>query len=235
MHKFITVENVFIEFPLFNTPNRSIKNSLISMTTGGAIKTSNSGFTVVKALNNINLHIKEGDKVAILGPNGAGKSTLLRTLSGIYEPQLGKIKRQGKVVTLIDLTLGMDSDATGYENIFLRGVLFGLSKKEINLMVQDIINFSELGDFIDLPLRTYSSGMVLRLAFSIATSINCDILIMDEWLSVGDASFQKKSTDRMNEFINKTKILIMATHSEELAKNLCNRVFRLNNGNLSEI
>ena len=188
------------------------------------------GHVVVKALHDICLDLKEGDRLGVLGPNGAGKSTLLRVISGVYAPTGGSIEVQGKVTSLIDLSLGMDSEATGIENIFLRGALLGYSRRWLSAKVEEIVDFAGIGDFIEMPLRTYSTGMQMRLAFSIATLQQPEILVMDEWLTVGDAEFQEKAQQRLSEIIKKTSILVIATHSPELVEQVCNRIIKLERG-----
>jgi len=186
----------------------------------------------VRALDGISFELKEGDRLGLTGHNGSGKSTLLRVLAGVYEPTGGSLSVQGRIASLLDISIGMDPEASGLENIFLRGVLLGLSKADIQKKTEEIIDFSGLGDFIDLPIRTYSSGMSMRLAFSIATSVEADILLMDEWLSVGDADFVKKAEDRLKALVNKTPILVMASHSPEILKEVCSRVMRLEKGKI---
>ena len=226
----ISLINVGIDIPIFNPGARSLKKKLIQGITGGSLHQSDQGPVVVRALQNINLEFKHGDRVGLLGHNGAGKSTLLRVLSGVYKPTSGQVAINGQVASLIDISLGIDSEATGRENIFIRGALLGLSKKQINEQLEKIIEFSELGDFIDMPVRTYSSGMHLRLAFSVSTVIRPEILIMDEWLSVGDESFKRKAESRMQELVESTSILIIASHSQELLLKTCNRIVLLDHG-----
>lgn len=200
--------------------------------TGGMMGSNEQGHIVVKALHNICLDLKEGDRLGVLGHNGAGKSTLLRVISGVYEPTGGSILVKGKVNSLIDLSLGMDSEATGIENIFLRGALLGLNRRWLSAKVKEIVDFAGLGNFIEMPLRTYSTGMQMRLAFSIATLQQPEILLMDEWLTVGDADFQEKAQQRLQEIIKKTSVLVIATHSPELVQQVCNRMIRLERGAL---
>ena len=226
----ISLINVGLDIPIFNPGARSLKKKLIQGITGGSLHQSDQGPVVVRALQNINLEFKHGDRVGLLGHNGAGKSTLLRVLSGVYKPTSGQVAINGQVASLIDISLGIDSEATGRENIFIRGALLGLSKKQINEQLEKIIEFSELGDFIDMPVRTYSSGMHLRLAFSVSTVIRPEILIMDEWLSVGDESFKRKAESRMQELVESTSILIIASHSQELLLKTCNRIVLLDHG-----
>jgi lipopolysaccharide transport system ATP-binding protein len=226
----ISLVNVGLDIPIFNPGRRSLKKKILQEITGGNLYQGDKGPVVVRALQNINLELKHGDKVGLLGHNGAGKSTLLRVLSGVYKPTSGQVAINGQVASLIDVSLGIDSEATGLENIFIRAALIGLSKKQINEQLEEIIEFSELGDFIDMPVRTYSSGMHLRLAFSVSTVIRPEILIMDEWLSVGDENFKHKAENRLKKLIDNTSILIIASHSKELLLKTCNRIIWLEHG-----
>lgn len=226
----ISLVNVVLDIPIFNPGTRSLKKIFIQGVTGGSLYKSDQGPVVVRALQNINLEFKHGDRVGLLGHNGAGKSTLLRVLNGVYKPTSGQVIINGHAASLINVSLGIDSEATGRENIFIRAALLGLSKKQINKQLEEIIEFSELGDFIDMPVRTYSSGMHLRLAFSVSTVIRPEILIMDEWLSVGDESFKHKAESRMQKLVESTSILIIASHSKELLLKTCNRIIWLENG-----
>lgn len=175
---------------------------------------------------------RPGECWSIIGRNGAGKSTLLRLLSSVYEPSSGTAVIKGEIGSLIDISLGTDPEATGRENIFLRGGILGMTKSEIAEKLDEIIEFSELGDFVDMPIRTYSSGMHLRLAFAVSTTIKPEILLMDEWLSVGDEGFKHKAEIRMNELVKSTNILVIASHSRELVMHTCNRVLWLEHGKI---
>lgn len=219
-----------VEIPIFNADSRSLKSRLMHIATGGKLSADASGHVVVRALHGLDFSFADGDLVGLIGHNGAGKSTLLRVLSGVYAPTQGQAVRQGSVSSLIDVSLGIDHEATGRENIYLRGALLGLSKKEINACLDEIIAFSELGEFIDMPVRTYSSGMHLRLAFSVSTVIQPEILLMDEWLSVGDEGFKHKAEVRLAELVESTKILVIASHSRDLILKTCNRVLWLEHG-----
>ena len=231
----IKLENVSVEFPIFNSSSRSLTNSLVSAATGGRISADKSGYVTVTALSDINLEIKSGDRLGIVGNNGSGKSTLLRVFAGIYEPTKGQIKREGKIASLIDIGLGINPENTGKENIYLRGQLMGLSNKEIAKKFDEIIDFAELGDFIQLPVRTYSSGMLLRLAFAVSTSITADILIMDEWLSVGDGAFAERAEQRLQNLVDNSEILIIASHSKKLIESASNDMVWLEHGNISAL
>lgn len=205
---------------------------LFQVATGGQISANASGRVIIRALEDLTLTIKDGDRVGLLGHNGAGKSTLLRLLSGVYEPSSGRAAIKGEIGSLIDVSFGIDPEATGRENIYLRGALLGLTRANINAKLEEIIDFSELGDFIDMPVRTYSSGMHLRLAFSVSTIIRPEILLMDEWLSVGDEGFRVRAEARMNELVESTHILVIASHSRELVKETCNRAIWLEHGKI---
>lgn len=228
----ILMNNVCVDFPIYNTTGRSLKNQLMQAATGGRMGSNERGHVVVRALQNICLDLKEGDRLGVLGHNGAGKSTLLRVISGVYEPIEGVLDIRGKITSMIDLSLGMDGEATGIENIYLRGALLGFNRQWLSSKVSDIVDFAGLGDFIRMPLRTYSTGMQMRLAFSIATLVQPEILLMDEWLNVGDAEFSERAQERLCETIQKSSILVIATHSPELVEKVCNRTIRLDRGAL---
>ncbi|MDB2536656.1 ABC transporter ATP-binding protein [Alphaproteobacteria bacterium] len=226
----IKFSQVGVTIPIYNARSRSLKSRLLQIATAGKLTPDENGFIAVRALQNLNLSFSEGDRVGLIGKNGAGKSTLLRVLGGVYHPTEGKIISKGRVISLIDVSLGIDHEATGRENIFLRGALLGLPKKEVLARLDEIIEFSELGDFIDMPVRTYSSGMHLRLAFSVSTVISPEILLMDEWLSIGDESFKHKAEARLAELMQATKILVIASHSRDLIMKTCTRVLWMEHG-----
>lgn len=228
----IEFANVTVDFPIYNATGRSLKKRLFSVATGGQLGADQQGRVVVRALEGLNFRITDGERVGLLGHNGAGKSTLLRLLSSVYTPSGGTAKITGKVGSLIDISLGIDPESTGRENILIRGGLLGLSRSQITAQLDEIIEFSELGDFIDMPLRTYSTGMHLRLAFAVSTIVRPEILLMDEWLSVGDEDFKHKAEARMSDLVQTTNILIVATHSRELIEKTCTRVIWLEHGKL---
>lgn len=226
----IIFENVTTEFPIYNANARSLKKKLIQIATGGQLNADTKGRVVVRSLENISFTLSDGDRVGLLGHNGAGKSTLLRVLGRVYAPSAGNAQINGKLGSLIDISFGIDHEATGRENIYLRGALLGLTRNEVKSCMDEIIDFSELGDFVDVPLRTYSSGMHLRLAFAVSTIIRPEILLMDEWLSVGDEGFRMKAERRLTELVQSTNILVLASHSETLIRHICNRVIWLEHG-----
>ena len=228
----INLQNVSVDIPIFNSQGRSLKKRFLSVATGGKIGYSGSGSTFVKCLKDISLTIKSKERVGVVGHNGAGKSTLLRVLSKVYEPTSGKAEISGSIGSLIDISLGIDGEATGLENIFLRAALLGIPKQKVIKELYNLIDFTELGDFIDMPVRTYSTGMHLRLAFAVSTMISPDILLMDEWLSVGDLSFQKKAEARLANLIDRSNILVIASHSRTLIETTCDRALWLEHGEI---
>lgn len=228
----IELKNVSIDIPVYNSQGRSLKKTMMGMATGGRIGLTEKGNTVIRSLDNVSFSIEANERVGLIGHNGAGKSTLLRVLSGVYSPSFGYSFVDGKVGSLIDISLGIDSEATGLENIYLRAALLGIPKKTVDADLSKIISFSELGDFIKMPVRTYSSGMHLRLAFAVSTMIEPEILIMDEWLSVGDKNFQQKAEKRLSDLVDRTNILIIASHSQELIRKCCTRVIWLEHGKI---
>lgn len=232
MSVYIKAENICVDFPIFNTPHRSLKKNLLRVATGGKISSEAGKGVTIRALDGIDLSVREGDRLGLTGHNGSGKSTLLKVLAGVYEPTGGSLVVRGRIASLLDISIGMDFESSGLENIYFRGLLMGLSRQAIRSKIDEITEFSELGDYIEMPVRTYSSGMVMRLAFSISTSVEADILLMDEWLSVGDSDFVKKAEDRLKSLIDKTPILVMATHSREILGEVCNKVVRLDGGRL---
>ena len=231
----ISLRQASVVLPIFNSSSRSLTDSLVSAATGGVLTAQRGGHISIEALKNLDLEISAGDRLGIMGHNGSGKSTLLRLLSGIYEPSSGKIERSGSISSLVDISLGINAESTGRENIFLRGKLMGLSKKEIDEKIDEIIEFSELGDYINLPVRIYSSGMLLRLAFSVSTSITADILIMDEWLSVGDGAFAERASNRLRELVDSSEILVIASHTRSLIEETCNKVVWLEHGVIKKV
>lgn len=228
----IKLQNVVIDFPLHNLNTRSLKKTLFYGLVGGRLSTPLNDVGTVRALDNISLHIEHGDRIGVIGHNGSGKSTLLRVLSGIYEPHFGHVQIKGKVTALLDIGFGMNSELSGIENVYFQGGLWGLTKQQINSNLDEIVEFSGLGEFISLPIHTYSSGMRLRLAFSIATCVRPEILILDEIIGVGDVEFQGKAKIRMDEMILHSGIVILASHSLGIIKETCNKIISLNAGKL---
>lgn len=229
----IRASNLVVEFPIYGmTGNRSFKKSLINIATGGVLAKDATNRVLVRALDNLNFEFHEGDRVGLVGHNGSGKSTLLQVLAGIYEPAAGELLVNGKITSMLGITLGMDADVTGLENIYIRGRLMGLTRGKIDTMVDEIANFAGIGDYLHLPMRTYSSGMSMRLAFAIATSVEADIILMDEWLSVGDADFVSKAKERLTDLVGKARLVVIASHDHAMIAEQCNTILRLEHGKI---
>lgn len=225
----VSLENVCVEFPIFGANSESLKKTLTASVTGGRIG-RDTGVTTIEALRDVTLELRDGDRLGLVGHNGSGKTTLLRTIAGIYQPVRGRYRREGTVSSLLEPMLGIEPEATGYENISIRGLLLGLDRTEMDRVTPEIAEFSGLGEYLDMPVRTYSTGMLMRLAFSIATSVRADILIMDEWLAVGDADFKLHAEERMRQMVSHSGILVLASHSPDLIARECNRVIELSHG-----
>jgi lipopolysaccharide transport system ATP-binding protein len=223
----IQLQNVTVQFPIYSFHSRSLKNSLVGKMTGGEIGRDVSNHVAVTALQSITLELKEGDRLGVMGPNGAGKSTLLRVIAGIYTPTSGSVKVEGRIASLIDISLGMALEASGFENIRMRGVMMGLTLKEIKSLEEEIAEFTELGPYLNMPIRSYSTGMHMRLGFAVSTAVPADILLMDEWLSVGDEAFKVRAEKRLEDYVKKSSILVIASHSEQTVKKLTNQILTL--------
>jgi lipopolysaccharide transport system ATP-binding protein len=228
----VDLRDACVHFAIFEPGARSFRKKMIQVATGGQLTQANTGHVVVQALSHVTFQFCEGERVAIIGHNGAGKSTLLSVLARIYKPASGTAEITGKVTSLMNITLGTDVESTGRENILLRGAFLGIPRKVLLEKMEEIIDFTDLGDFIDLPLRTYSTGMNMRLAFAVATLLRPEILLMDEWLSVGDEAFRKKAEKRIEEMLETTKLLVIATHSKDLVMRRCTRVVWLEHGHV---
>lgn len=228
----ILLKSVSVDFPIYNINARSFKKELLKLTTGGILKSKERTCVVIKALDDISFELKHGDRLALIGHNGAGKSTLLKTLAKIYEPTSGMIQFNGHTVPLFDLTLGFNQESTGYENIILRGLILGMSRKEIKAKMDEIVAFTELGHYLSMPIRTYSAGMQLRLAFAVTLTMRPEILLMDELIGVGDAKFMEKSEQQLKKLLDDSSIIILASHSEPVVKSICNKAILLEHGKI---
>jgi ABC-type polysaccharide/polyol phosphate transport system ATPase subunit len=242
----ISADNINVEFPIYDSYMRSLRhqfglgkvarslNKILykAHSVGGNISTESSGRTKITALNGVSFEVKEGDRVGILGHNGSGKTTLLRTIAGIYEPTDGLLSVKGRITPLFDIQFGMESDATGFENIDLRGRMLDLSPEQIEEALEEVIEFTELGDYLHMPIRTYSTGMMVRLAFGVSTAIKPEILVLDEMIGAGDEAFFERAQARLSLFIENTGILIIASHSTAMLRQWCNKGMLLQHGNL---
>lgn len=221
-----------VDFPIFDARTRSLKQTFLGAA-GGAIGRNSSNVVVVEALKNINLHLREGDRVGLVGHNGAGKSTLLRLLSGIYEPTRGSADVRGRVAPVFDLGVGMDPEISGYENIIIRGLFLGQTRQQMQEKMEEIAEFSELGEYLDMPLRTYSSGMRIRLALGVVTSIDTEILLLDEGLGAVDAAFMRKARNRLKDMVRRSGLLVFASHSNEFLAQLCDKAIWIDHGEVA--
>src|SRR4051794_37502749 len=229
----IVTRDAGVDFPIFDAKTRSLKKAVLGVV-GGTITSDEHKVPVIRALADLNLTIEEGDRVALVGHNGAGKSTLLRLLSGIYEPTSGSAVVEGRVAPVFDLGVGMDPEITGYENSMIRGLFLGMGRKEMEAKVDEIAAFSELGEFLNMPLRTYSTGMRVRLALGVVTSIDPEILLFDEGIGAVDQSFLEKAKGRLTQLVERAGLLVFASHSDELLAELCNKAIWLEHGRVKQ-
>ncbi len=229
----ILAERLSIAFPLYHVGARSLKKRLLSATPL-RLRTDDSNRVVVAALNELTFSIQSGERVALVGRNGAGKSTLLRTLAGVFEPVAGRLEIAGSIGSLIDPAAGMDLNATGRENILLSGLFRGLDDKACAVMAEEVGAFSGLGEFLDVPVRSYSAGMQVRLSFAMATVNQPDVLLMDEWFSAGDADFMARADKRLEEMVQQAEILVLASHNMRAVRAWCTRAIRLEGGRIVE-
>lgn len=230
----ISFNNVTIRYPVYGSHGMSLRSHLMRVATGGNIE-KDARTTVVTALKNVSFTLKDGDAVGLIGHNGSGKSTLLRTMAGIYPPSEGSAVLRGKTSTVFEIGAGLDHELSGYDNIIHLGMMMGMSYREAKALTPDIEEFTELGDFLQLPIRTYSSGMTMRLMFAVATAVTPEILLLDEMFSTGDAGFKEKSQARIHKIIDSAKIFVFASHDHSLIKQYCNRILKLEHGTLEEI
>jgi lipopolysaccharide transport system ATP-binding protein len=227
----IQIEDVSVLFPLYHGNARSLKKTVMAAASGRLGK-DRQHRVVVQALRDISFTLGGGDRLGLIGSNGAGKTTLLRTLAGIYEPVIGRVRVQGTVSALLDSTLGMNMELTGRENIMLRGLYNSLPRPALPRLEDDVAEFAGLGDFLDLPVRIYSAGMVVRLGFALATAIRPEILLMDEWILAGDAEFLERARHRLETMVRSAEILVLSTHDMSTLKAWCSRALWLDQGQL---
>ncbi|GJE19557.1 ABC transporter ATP-binding protein [Methylobacterium marchantiae] len=229
----IVLDKASVELAVYNSRGRALKSEILRRTVGGGLQNDrDSSIQVVKALNEVSFVAHNGDRIGLVGGNGAGKTTLLRVLSRVYPPTSGLVSIDGRISSLIDLSMGMDGDATGYDNIEMRSIMLGLNHKQAQAIVPDVEEFSQLGEFLSLPIRTYSSGMMLRLAFAVSTAVHPDILILDEVIGVGDAAFAERAEQRLHGMIQKASIMFLASHDNASIKRFCNRTLWMKGGTL---
>jgi ABC-type polysaccharide/polyol phosphate transport system ATPase subunit len=233
----VVIKDVDLDFPIYGTQHLSLRHAIYRRATGGVIEHSSAGGdrVVVRALHGISMELKEGDRLGLVGHNGAGKSTLLKAIAGIYEPIRGSILIDGTVTPLFDMMPGLDVEDSGYENIFTSGLLLGMSRQFIESKIPEIEEFCELGEYLSLPVRTYSTGMMTRLGFALVTALDPDVLLMDEGFGAADLRFAERSAERMEKFIGRSRIMILASHSDSMIASICNKAAWLNGGQLVEV
>ena len=227
----LSVEGVSVDFPIYHASARSMRRFALHGAFGRRLDFAGR-HPSVSALADVSLELSDGDRLALIGSNGAGKSTLLRTIAGVHAPRTGIVRRTGRLMPLLSAGIGLNPSATGIENILLLGMHLDIPPRDMRPHLDEIVEWTELGPFIGAPLRTYSSGMVMRLAFAVSTSFPTDILVMDEWIGLADADFQLKAYERMSAFVGGASVVILASHSVELLKIWCNRAIRLEAGRI---
>jgi len=228
----IVLNNASVEIPVFATGNNSLKTTLLRKAVGGRFAQAGSNL-LINALNNVSLELRDGERIGLIGQNGSGKTTLLRVLAGVYPPTSGVVRVSGRVSPMFDISLGMSPDATGLENIRICGALWGLTQAEIADSMDDIAEFTELGDYLKIPVRTYSAGMLLRLSFAIATLRQPEILLLDEIIGVGDASFRAKAKARLEGLVNRAQIMVVSSHADDIINDFCKKVIWLDKGHVA--
>jgi lipopolysaccharide transport system ATP-binding protein len=228
----IDVTGLSVDFPLYHGTARSLKKTVFSNLSGGRMGSDAKQRVVVRALRDISFSLRSGDRLGLVGSNGAGKTTLLRTMAGIYEPVTGRVRIQGTLNALLDPNLGMNPEMTGRENIMLRGLYSGLNTAAIRRLEEDVAAFAELGDFINLPIRIFSSGMLVRLGFALATAIRPQVLLMDEWFLAGDAAFMDKARTRLEDMVRGAEILVLSSHMTKIIGSWCTRVLWMDQGRI---
>lgn len=232
----VVLKDVHVDFPIYGTQQLSLRHALYKRATGGAIdRGKDNDRVVVRALNGISLELEQGDRLGLIGHNGSGKSTLLKAIAGIYEPVRGSLMIEGRVTPLFDMMPGLDVEDTGYENLFTSGLLLGMSREYIESKIPEIEEFCELGEYLSLPVRTYSAGMTTRLGFALVTALDPDVLLMDEGFGAADLRFAERSAERMDEFIGRSRIMVIASHSDSMIESICNKVAWLTEGRIVEI
>lgn len=228
----ITLDKVHLDFPIYNAQAFSLRNSLVKGTIGGVLRKKQQNSFTVSALKNISFTLTHGDRLGLIGHNGSGKTTLLKVLAGVYAPTSGILKTEGKVATLFDILLATYEDMTGYENLYISSIVRGRPFSETKAGLESMGKFTELGDYLHVPMRTYSSGMRLRIGFAVATEGTPDILLIDEVFGTGDKGFVDKSVERLTSLINRAGILVFSSHSEALLSQLCNKLMVLEHGEI---
>jgi ABC-type polysaccharide/polyol phosphate transport system ATPase subunit len=230
----VILENVNVDFPIYGAQQRSLHKAIFKRATGGAIERDgrNQDRVTVKALSDISLTLHDGDRLGLIGHNGSGKSTLLKLIAGIYQPVSGHIKVDGRVTPLFDAMPGLDGEDSGYENIITSGMLIGMTREQIEAKIPEIEEFCELGEYLSLPVRTYSTGMTMRLGFALVTALEPGVLLMDEGFGTGDLRFAERAEARMKDFIGRSRIMVLASHSDNTIRSMCNKAVLMDAGRI---
>ncbi|WP_421740043.1 ABC transporter ATP-binding protein [Caulobacter sp.] len=230
MSSSVELKNVTLDYNLYSVRAQSLRNAVFNMAVGGRLIQEGKDVSYIRALSDVSFRLEEGDRLAVIGHNGSGKTSLLKILAGIYAPTSGKVDIRGRISSMISITVGLDIEASGLDNIRNLAMMQMMSDREIKRRMPDIVEFSGLGAFVHMPLKTYSAGMIARLTFSVATQMDAEIMIMDEWISAGDAEFQKRATERLSGMVDAAKIVVLATHDYKLAAAVCNKVMTMESG-----
>jgi ABC-type polysaccharide/polyol phosphate transport system ATPase subunit len=226
----LRLRHLSVEFPIYQGSYRSLKTLVLAASLPGNLSRDEADRINVRALNDLSLDIEDGDRVGLMGTNGAGKTTLLKVFAGVFGPTRGRFHSTGTISSLLDVTVGLNNDATGRENIILRGMYMNVHPREMRTRIDEIAAFTELGPYLDMPVRTYSAGMQIRLAFAVSTCMPREILLMDEWISAGDSRFLERAHKRMTDLIGGSNIVVLASHSMPLLRQWCNRGIFLEQG-----
>ena len=230
----VRLERVSVVFPIYQAGSRSLKKRVLFHGTAGRIGRDANDQVVIEALSDVSLSLMAGDRLALIGSNGAGKTTLLRTIAGIFEPVRGSVTTHGRISPMLDISLGIDAELSGFDNIRMRAQLLGLTPATIERRLPEIAEFTELGDYLEMPVRTYSAGMILRLGFAVATCVEPEILLMDESILAGDAHFIGKAAARIQNFLDRASVMVLASHNLELCSRWCSKGLWLDQGRIKD-
>lgn len=228
----IELNSVTVNLPVYSASSKSLRRTISNTFVGGALYKNQQDLIHVRALEEINFKAEDGDRVGLIGHNGAGKSTLLKVMAGVIAPSSGRALVQGEISAALNTSLGLDMELTGRENIVLLSYYRGIERAEVDANIEDIVAAADLGHFIDLPAHTYSSGMLGRLTFAVATSYQPDVVLMDEWLLAGDSKFLERAIDRTTDYVSRSRILVLASHSLEIIRNICNKAVYMKRGRI---
>jgi lipopolysaccharide transport system ATP-binding protein len=226
----IQLHGVTLDYPIYSVRAQSLRNAMLNVAVGGRLMKTNADMTIVRALSNVGFKLEQGDRLGILGHNGSGKTSMLKVLAGVYEPTQGRVEISGRISSMLSMSIGIDPEASGLQNMRTLAMMQMMTNKEIDRRLPEFVEFSELGNFVHMPFKTYSAGMMARMTFAVATATGADILLMDEWIGAGDAAFQEKASARLNAVVESSGIVVLATHDPGLVSKVCNKVLVLDAG-----